>query len=458
MAPLEILIVGCGIAGSTLASFLLLSDDIPASEKPHITILERSPAQRSQGQNIDIRGAGISIIRKLGLEKVIRASTTGEVGVQWVDEQNKVWAAIGADRSGELSTPTADIEILRGKLAELCWLRSESISEQVKSEGGAGIEFVWGDYLSKIDQDGSKVNVTFAKSGQQRSYNLLVGADGLQSGVRKLVWGNEGEAERLKPLDAYAWFFSIPKGPTDTDWRRWFHASGRRNIMLRPSQPGEDKTTVFAFVVTDQDKRLVDVAAKGRDALETQKSLFEEYFRGVGWESQRLMTEMRKTPDFYSDIIGQVKMDTWSKGRVVLLGDAGYVSSKPLGRLMANLLRYCASPFSGMGTTLALSGAYNLAGALLHHPTDHTAAFAQYREEMLPTVTRAQKLFPGMPWSLSPDTAWGVWAINMAVYLMTSSGLPKLIFKYLGPPANKVEVKEYGFRSLPEWAPEGDKQ
>lgn len=82
MAPLEILIVGCGIAGSTVASFLLLSDNLPATEKPHITILERSPAQRSQGQNVDIRGAGVATIRKLGLEAAIRASTTGEVGVQ----------------------------------------------------------------------------------------------------------------------------------------------------------------------------------------------------------------------------------------------------------------------------------------------------------------------------------------------------------------------------------------
>ena len=324
MAPLEILIVGCGIAGSTLASFLLLSDNMPASEKPRITILERSPAQRSQGQNIDIRGAGITIIRKLGLETAIRASTTGEVGVKWVDEHNQVWAALGADRTGELSTPTADIEILRGRLAELCWLRSESISEQVKADGGAGIDFIWGDYLSEVDQDGSKVHVKFAKSGQRRSYDLVVDADGLQSGLRKLVWGQDSDRDHLKSLDTHAWFFSMPKGPTDTDWRRWFHAPGRRNVMLRPAQQ-KDRTTVFAFVVNDKDPRLIDAAGKGRDALDEQKGLFEEYFQDVGWESKRLLTEMRKTSDFYYDMIGQVQMNSWSKGRVVLLGDAGYV-------------------------------------------------------------------------------------------------------------------------------------
>ena len=108
-----------------------------------------------------------------------------------------------------------------------------------------------------------------------------------------------------------------------------------------------------------------------------------------------------------------------------------------------------------MGTTLALSGAYNLAGALLNRPNDHTAAFAQYEDEMRPVVARAQKLFPGMPRSLSPETAWGVWALNLTIYLMSSlSVVPKLLFKYLGPPANTVAVNDYGFKSLSEWVPE----
>lgn len=322
MAPLNILIVGCGIAGSTLASFLLLSDDVPAIDKPHITILERAPSQRSQGQNIDIRGAGVTIIRKLGLESAIRASTTGEIGVQWVDERNAVWAALGADRTGEMSTPTADIEVLRGRLAELCWLRSRSISDGVKADGGAGIEFIFGDHLDSIDQDGDRAHVQFAKSGQRRSYDLVVGADGLQSQVRRLVWGSEGETERLKRLGAYGAFFSIPRGLTDNDWRRWFHASGRRNIMLRPDRQ-HNRTTVFMFVVNDEDHRLREVASKGREDVEAQKALLEEYFSDAGWETKRVLAEMKNTADFYYDIIAQVQMPKWSKGRVVLLGDAG---------------------------------------------------------------------------------------------------------------------------------------
>lgn len=109
-----------------------------------------------------------------------------------------------------------------------------------------------------------------------------------------------------------------------------------------------------------------------------------------------------------------------------------------------------------MGTTLAMSGAYNLAGALLDHQDNPEAAFEQYEAEMRPVVTRAQKLFPGMPYTLAPETPWGVWALNVFAYLLSSSGLPKIMFKYLGPPASTVPVREYGFKTLEEWMPEGE--
>lgn len=113
--------------------------------------------------------------------------------------------------------------------------------------------------------------------------------------------------------------------------------------------------------------------------------------------------------------------------------------------------RYCASPISGMGTTLALNGAYNLAGALFAHPNDHTAAFAQYEESMRPVVIRAQKLAPGMPYLINPETAWGVWTLNSIVYVIWVSGIIQLLSRFFGPPANMVPVVDFGFRELPDW-------
>ena len=320
-APSKILIIGCSISGPTLATFLLLSQ---ADPKPHITILERSPALRIEGQNIDIRGAGLTVIRKLGLESKIRASTTGEEGVQWVDSDNRIWGQFAAGKNGE-RTPTADVEILRGTLAEICINRSRDVSAEIERAGGKGIEYIFGDVVEELEQDeekSGKVHVRFAKSREWRMFDLVVGADGLQSRTRRMVWGKEGEQERLKSLGLYAGFFSMEKGETDSLWRRWFHAPGRKGIMLRPDQQ-RNKTTALVSIVNEDDPRFADVAARG--SQKEQKELVMEYFTGIGWESERVMKEMMSTDDFYYDMAGQIRMESWSKGRVVLLGDSGLV-------------------------------------------------------------------------------------------------------------------------------------
>jgi len=323
MAPKEILIVGGGIAGPTLASFLLLSP-IPADQKPHITVLERSaaPSAHLRGQNIDIRGAGVTVIRKLGLYSAIRASTTDEEGVMLVDKDNYIWSSNPADKTGTIQTPTADIEILRGQLAEICWRGSLRVSKAAEDDGAQGVEYIFGDYLDELEQDGSKVHVRFAKSGVKRGYDLVVGADGLQSLTRKMAWGANSEDKRLLRFGMYAGFFSIAREPEDDKWRRWFHAPGRRGIMLRPDDRGV-RTTVFMYVVNDKDKQFEEVMEKGHDGVASQKALLEEYYRDAGWKCDRIIREMKKTDDFYYDELAQVRMQKWSKGRVVLLGDAG---------------------------------------------------------------------------------------------------------------------------------------
>jgi 2-polyprenyl-6-methoxyphenol hydroxylase-like FAD-dependent oxidoreductase len=323
MSPANILIVGGGVAGPTLASLLLLSD-IPAPQKPHITILERSStlSAHTRGQNIDIRGAGVTIIRKLGLEGIIRASTTGEEGVQLVDQYGRVWSSSRADRSGRIQTPTSDIEILRGRLAEICWKGSQRISSQVEKEGGKQIEYIFGEHVANLEQHGSKIYAYFAKSGEKRAYDIVVGADGVQSQTRKLVWGEDGDKARANRIGMYAGFFSIPREEHDSKWRKWYHAPGRRGVMLRPDDRGL-RSTIFMYVINDRDPRLVEVAEKGHEGFKAQKALLEEHFADAGWECDRILREMKKTDDFHYDMIAQIKMDSWSKGRTVLLGDAG---------------------------------------------------------------------------------------------------------------------------------------
>lgn len=211
--------------------------------------------------------------------------------------------------------------------------------------------------------------------------------------------------------------------------------------MIRPSDR-KDKVTVLMGVIppiTDE-QRFLDAARDGRKSIDAQKALMKETFINEGWECDRVIREMEKTDDFYYDMVAQIKMDSWSKGRVVLLGDAGY----------------CASPISGMGTTLSLTGAYHLAGSILQHTSttgvlDYPTAFSQYEEKMTPVVQKAQKLAPGAPHMMYPETAWGVWFLRWLAYCIWQSNIQKLVFKYAGPPANEVSIDEdYGLRTLPE--------
>lgn len=435
MAPLEILICGGGVGGFALASLLLLAP-LPASEKAHITIVERASQMRAQGQNIDIRGAGFSVIRKLGLAKAVRNSTTGEEGAKFVDEHNVVWGAFGADKSGKVQTGTSDIEILRGTLVDILYQRCKDISEGVRRRGGAGADFVFGDLVQDIDQEGTQVAVTFAKSGRKQSFDFVIGADGLQSQTRKLVWGAKGENDRVKPLHAYGAFWSMPAAPTDSLWRRWFHAPGRKSIMVRPSET-PNRSTVFMTVYDEHNPRLVEVATFGHQGVKAQKALLRELFEGEGWECERILNEMDAADDFYYDVIAQVHMPDkiWHKGHVALLGDAGY----------------CGSPFSGMGTTLALVGAYNLAGSLVQHSREPDRAFTAYEQRMRPLVEAAQKLPPGLPKWLFSQTVWGLVVFRWVMWVLWRSGVAYLLARWKGPPADAVGLEEFGFTEVQEW-------
>ena len=184
-----------------------------------------------------------------------------------------------------------------------------------------GVEFLFGEEAEGMEQDGERVVVRFKRSGERRSFDIVVGADGLLSKTRRMVWGEEGEGERMKQLGIYNAFFSMPSGPTDSLWRRWYRAPGRRGVMLRPSGR-EDRTSVSVFLATDKDPRLAMVAT-ARPDVKAQKELMTEYCSTMGWEADRIVREMKEANDFYYSVVAQVKMEKWSKGRVVLLGDAG---------------------------------------------------------------------------------------------------------------------------------------
>lgn len=365
MSNLRVLVSGSGIAGPATAYWLTR---FGAS----VTIVERAPELRTAGQNVDIRGAGLDVIRRMGLEEVVRSRTTKEEGIAFVDSTNRVRGKFGVD-PGEGQSFTSDIEILRGELGSILYEKT------VKD-----VEYIFGDYIRDLADNGNKVEVTFANSPQRREFDLVIGADGMGSKTRRFI---SSDPTIFRSLDQYMAYFTIPHHETDGTWARWYNAPGGRSILLRPD--GTGATRAFLSIMTTSEQ----LKTHAKLSPDKQKELLHALFANAGWEAPRVLAEMDKAPDFYMQTVAQVKMNHWSRGRVAVVGDAGY----------------CPSPITGMGTSLAIVGSYVLAGEVMQGKDDIEAALRSYEEVMRPYVTKAQKIFPGAPRILNPETAWGIW-------------------------------------------------
>lgn len=196
----RILIAGAGIAGPTTAFWL-------AKNGYEVTIVERSEALRTGGQNIDVKGAAEEVAHKMGILEQIRQANTTEVGTKFVDRDNEVTATF---HKGDVGALTSDLEILRGDLVQILY---DLTKEQVA--------YRFGDAIKTATEDSESVNVTF-ESGKKEQYDLVIGADGQRSSLRELVFGDEPE---LKYLGLYTSYLTIPKGPNDSEWARWYVAT-----------------------------------------------------------------------------------------------------------------------------------------------------------------------------------------------------------------------------------------
>lgn len=371
----KVLVSGASIAGPTLAFWL-------AKYGFDVTILERSKSIRLGGQNLDIRGAGRAIARMMGIEDEILAANTGELGLQFVNKNNQVEAAFPRDGNDGF---TSEAEILRGDLVNILYNRTK---DEVK--------YVFGKYITTINQDDDNVNVIYS-DGETEIFDLLIAADGVRSTTRQLIFGDE---PAIKFVGLYNAWYTIPKKETDTDWARWYTAPGSRVIMIRPDNHGTVRAS-FSFL---SDKRGYEKLSNSE-----QKKILKEKLSGAGWEENRLMEEIDKNDDVYFDGISQVHAPRWFDRRAGMIGDAAY----------------CPTPLTGMGTTLAIVGAYLLAGELSRHEK-HEEAFIAYEKRMRPFVEDIQRLPPGVPWLAHPKSKFGVGVVNTVAKILASSPVKKI--------------------------------
>jgi 2-polyprenyl-6-methoxyphenol hydroxylase-like FAD-dependent oxidoreductase len=396
MQHAKVLISGAGIAGPALAYWLRRAGLVP-------TIVERAPAPRAGGQTVDLRGAGRTVITRMGLIDQARAISVDQRGLALVDATGRITARLPADSFGGEGI-VSEIEILRGDLGQLLYQATVP-----------GTEYLFDDTITGIDQDDDGVTVTFARE-RSRRFDVVVGADGLHSVVRALAFG--AEEQFVRPLNCYhAWFTSTGQFDLD-DWYLMHNAPGGLVASARPGRlTGEIKAGLsFRSSAISYD----------RGDLDAQRDLVAASFAGVGWEVPRLLAAMRTAPDFFLDSFGQVHLDRWSRGRVVLLGDAGY----------------CPTPLTGLGTSLALVGAYVLAGELASADGNHLIAFDRYEQLMRPYVAKAQELPPGGVSGYAPNSAFAIRMRAISMRMMNRWPLRGLIAGQFSK-ADDFELPDY---------------
>ncbi|NUW35064.1 FAD-dependent monooxygenase [Nonomuraea sp. SMC257] len=348
-----VLISGSSIAGPALAYWLHRHGFVP-------TIVERAPALRDGGYAVDFRGeAHLTVLRRMGILDAVERAKTGMGSMSYVNAAGKQQAKMPADLFA------GDVEILRGDLGRILYDTTKDFTE-----------YVFGDSITSLHEDADGVNVTFER-GAPRRFDLVVGADGLHSNTRRLTFGPE---ERfVKHLGLYCAIFTTANH-LGLDHTGHAYRTAGRLVALYSARHNAEAKAVFYFASPLMDLNRRDVAR--------QQEILAEQFTGNGWQSDRLVGEMRRAPDFYFDSVGQVHMDAWTRGRVALVGDAAY----------------CPSSLSGMGSGLALVGAYVLAGELAAAGGDHRVAFARYEQEMRGYATGCQKMGDGVAKLMVPGS------------------------------------------------------
>jgi 2-polyprenyl-6-methoxyphenol hydroxylase-like FAD-dependent oxidoreductase len=404
MAPLKVLICGGGCAGPALAFWLARSGH-------HVTIVERFPALRASGAQIDLRAQGIDVLKRMGLLDKIRAKLVDEAGVSLVDAQNRTRATIMANKSGKgAQSLTSEYEIMRGDLVRILYDATKD-----------NVQYIFGIIVERFEQYEDQVVAHFS-DGRTDTFDLLVGADGQGSRIRKAILPPDSP-EPYKRLGIHMAYWFVPRNETDSNIRRTYNSPGRRMIMARSHNATE---TQAYFSMMDDSEELRSIP---RAPVEQQKEFWAQKFQDAGWQTERFIQGMKTTENFYCQEVVQVCINTWYQDRVVLLGDAAY----------------CPSPFSGMGTTASFVGAYVLAGKINQSPGNLPRAFANYQQTLRPFIDEIQNIKLSLLRIGFPQTQLGISILHFVIGMLTYLRIPELIARY-----SKEEVGGWKLPDYPE--------
>ncbi|SPM29181.1 FAD-binding domain [Mycobacterium terramassiliense] len=393
---MKIAIVGAGIAGPTLGYWLWRYGHEP-------TLIEKAPRLRTGGYVVDFWGGGYTVAERMGLTSQLHAAGYAVQELRLVDRDSRKVGGFSA----ELFRRNLDGRFVTIPRSDLAAMIHRSIDDHV--------ETLFGESVSAITQDDAGVRVTFERA-QSRPFDLVVGADGIHSPVRGLVFGPESTFEadlgyRVAAFEAEGY------RPRDECVYLAYTTPGR--MLARFAMRGEK--TLFLFVFTAD-----HLSGPDPQDLSEVRTTLKEVFGDAGWECPEILRALDGAPEVYFDRVSQIVMDRWSQGRVALVGDAAAA----------------VSLLAGEGTGLAMVQAYVLAGELSRAGADHPEAFRRYERRLRPIVEARQRSARAFASMFAPKTALGLWTRNTASRLLD---IPKV--------ADWVIGREFGDDiALPEYA------
>jgi len=384
-----VLISGASIAGPALAYWLGRYGFRP-------TIVEIAPALRTGGNAVDFRGPlHLGLLRQMGVLDDLRAVQTGGTAMRFVDEQGRYRMEMPSDFAG------GDVEILRGDLSRILCAAS-----------GDTTEYLFGDSIAAMTETPQGVDVTFA-GGTRRTFDLVIGADGVHSNVRRLTFGPESQF--VEHLGYYVAGWDVPN---DLGLGRDTIGCNVPGKLVSIGGDHRDPARAMAFVAFASPRLDYD-----RHDVAQQRRILRDVFGGVGWQTPRLLAALDAAPELYFDQICKVRTPVWAKGRIALCGDAA-----------------CGATIGGMGNGTALVEAYVLASELAAARGDHRIAFGRYERVVARFARAAQKGGETTGSFLAPRTAFGLrfrdWAMNRKLFM-------DLTFKIAADRSSGIDLPDY---------------
>jgi 2-polyprenyl-6-methoxyphenol hydroxylase-like FAD-dependent oxidoreductase len=397
----RVVINGAGIAGPALAYWLTKAGHEPL-------LVEASPGPRRGGYVIDFWGVGYDVAEKMGLAPRIQELGYQVKEVRFVDRRGRTRGGFPVDVFGRLTA---------GRYTSL---RRADLAAAIFAALGGKVETLFGDSVAGVEETGRGVRVRFDRA-PPREADLVIGADGLHSRVRRLAFGPEAAAE--VSLGYHVAAFDVEGyRPRDELVYVGYAVPGRQVSRFTMRQD----RTVFLFVFRDE-----YLSAERPSNEQERKSVLARVFADVGWECPRILAAMANVGDIYFDSVSQIRMDRWAKGRTALVGDAAA----------------CVSLLAGEGAGLAMAEAYVLAGELCTCGGDHGAAFARYQRRMMPLIKRKQKTASRFASSFAPKSAFGITARNLIMRLLRFPSVAEFLFA--ADLRDEVELPDYGLEEGP---------